>query len=154
MDGRGHKDHEQTCWCDLQRRRCGPHDKTDRPETVSRKRESHHGAAPEARTEIKKIGHPFKGDVDTTDQWNVPDPPLCLGEDMPSDYMGGDSADNNNKEQKQDEDESRPLSGSDIPREVVNQFVECVKKCGKNQECGPGRHEDQQSGQGVFPYGV
>ena len=47
--------------------------------------------------------------------------------------MGGDGADNNNKEQKQDEDESRPLSGSDIPREIVDQFVECVKSVERNK---------------------
>jgi hypothetical protein len=41
--------------------------------------------------------------------------------------MGGDGADNNNKEQKQDEAESGPLSGSDIPREVVDQFIKCMK---------------------------
>src|SRR6266849_6123703 len=99
MDGRGHKDHEQTCcWCDLQRRRCSPHNKTDRPETVSRKRKGHHGAASEARTEIKKIGHSFEGDVDTADQWNVLDPPFCLGDDTPSDHMGGDGTDNPAKE--------------------------------------------------------
>src|SRR5438132_11695032 len=134
MDGRGHKDHEQTCWCNLQRRRCSPHNKTYRPETVSRKRKGHHGTPSEARAEIKQIGHPFQSDVDTADQWNVLDPPFCLGDDTPSYYMGGDGTDNNNKEQKQDEAESRPLSGSDSPREVVDQFVKCMKYCGKDQE--------------------
>src|SRR5580765_7152706 len=127
MDGRGHKDHEQTCWCDLQRRRCGPHNKTYRPKTVSRKRKGHHGAASEARAEIKQIGHPLESDVDRADQWNVLDPPFCLDDDAPSHYKGGDGADNNNKEQKQDEAESRPLSVSDIPRVVVDQFVKRMK---------------------------
>src|SRR5437660_9795136 len=127
MDGRWHKDHQQTCWCDLQRRRCNSHNNTYRPETVSRKGKGHHGAASEARAEIKQIGHPLQSDVDTADQWNVLDPPFCLGDDTPSHDMGGDGTNNNNKEQKQNEAESGPLAGSDIPGEVVDQFVKCMK---------------------------
>jgi hypothetical protein len=41
--------------------------------------------------------------------------------------MGSDGADKNNKEQKQNEAESGTLSGSDIPGEAMDQFVECVK---------------------------
>jgi len=128
MDGRGHEDHEQTCCrCNLQPRRCGSHDKSDRPETVSRKGKGHHGAAPETRTELKKIGHPFEGHVDTADQRNVIDPSFCMGDDTPSDYMGGDGAHEYNNDQKQNQAESRALSGSDIPREVLDYIVESVK---------------------------
>jgi hypothetical protein len=76
---------------------------------------------------MKKVGHPFEGDVDTADQWNVLDPPFCLGDHAPSDYMGGNSPDKNHKDQKQNEAARRHLSGSNIPREILDQFVECVE---------------------------
>jgi hypothetical protein len=65
-----------------------------------------------------------------------------MGDDTPSDYMGGDGADNEHKEQKHNEAKPRALSGSDIPREVLDYIVECVKECGKDQECDPGRQEN------------
>lgn len=128
MDGCRHKDHEQArWWCDLEGRRRSSHHEPNRPETVSRKREGHHCAAPESRTEIKEIGHPFEGAVDTADQRNMFDPPFCPGDHTLSYYMGGNGADNENNEQKQDEADAWPFLDSDVPRQVINQFVECVK---------------------------
>ena len=82
---------------------------------------------PKRAAKIQKIGHPFEGDVETADQWNVPDPLLGLSDDALPDYMGRDGADDHDKEQKQDEAESRPLSIPHIPGEIVDEFIEGVK---------------------------
>src|SRR5262245_34649366 len=120
MDSRRHKDHQQTCWwCHLKCRRCRTHDKPDRPEAVSRKGKRHYGAAPESGTKIEQIGHPFEGAVDTPDQWNLLDPSFCPGNNTLSNYMGGDGANSNNDEQKQDEADSGTLLDSDVPRKIV-----------------------------------
>ncbi|OGW50151.1 MAG: hypothetical protein A2V62_13405 [Nitrospirae bacterium RBG_19FT_COMBO_58_9] len=77
--------------------RCGSHDEPDGPETVSGKGEGHDRAATEARTEIQKIGHAFESDVDTAHQWNVLDPTLSVVDQTPSNYMGGDRANDHDK---------------------------------------------------------
>jgi hypothetical protein len=59
------------------------------------------------------------------------DPALNPADHTLSDYLGGDGTDNNDERQKQDEALPWILLGSDIPRKIVNQFVECVKECGK-----------------------
>jgi hypothetical protein len=50
-----------------------------------------------------------------------------MSDDAPSDYMGGDGAHEYNNDQKQHEAESRAQSGSNIPREVLDDIVESVK---------------------------
>ena len=76
---------------------------------------------------MKKIRHPFEGDIDTADQGDLLDPSFGLGDHTPPDYMGSDHTNHHNKEQKQDNAESRALACADIPWEIVNQFIKGVK---------------------------
>ena len=76
---------------------------------------------------MKQIGHPFEGDIDTTDQGNLLDPSLCMDDHAPADYMGGDHPNHHNKEQKQDRAESGSLDLADMPGEIMNQFMKTVE---------------------------
>ena len=76
---------------------------------------------------MKKIGHPFEGDIDTPDQGNLLDPSLCMDDQAPPDYMGGNHPNHHNEEQKQGNAESRALGLADMPREIMNQFMKRVE---------------------------
>ena len=142
--GRRHEHHgECIVFGNLEHRRCGAHQKSDRPQACPGKRKHDHGTLAESFPELKHVSHPLECVIDTSHQWYAFEQVLYPFHESLADEASSQHPRPQNEEEQERNPRSRNFKRHHGAQQVHPQAIQRHEQGGENQEGSPSGYDDK-----------